>query len=272
MPLYRINELLRFLETLGAKPKKGLSQNFLIDGNIVQKILQEADIQAGDSVLEIGSGPGVLTEALLNAGADVVAVEKDEIFAQSLLRFANLKVNALDIRDFPLDTLKKKSKVVSNLPYHLTTPILSLLVKRFDLFTSITVMVQEEVARRMTAKPKTSDFSSLTIFLSFYTETHYAFHVSKNCFYPKPKVDSAVVTLKLKEPPLVNEERFFFLVRTAFQQRRKMLKSCLRKHFGAKTVEEALEKIGQSKSARPEEMPLEAFLDLYRILDTPIIE
>lgn len=264
MALTNPSELMRFLDTLGVHPKKGLSQNFLIDGNILRKIIQEAEVHPGDLVVEIGAGPGALTEALIEARADVLAIEKDPVFARALHRFNEIKVFEGDVRDFPFEALPRQGKVVANLPYHLTHAILTLLVPKTALFTSITVMVQEEVARRITAKPGTSAYGSLTVFLQFYSNPRYAFTVSHHCFYPKPKVDSAVVTFELKKPPVVkDEEAFFDFVRTAFSQRRKMLRNTLGQIFTSQKVVEALERLSLNPQARAEELSLEDFLALY---------
>ncbi len=252
-----LNELKTFLSSLGVRPKKGLSQNFLIDQNIVAKIVKEAEVDPEDYILEIGPGPGALTEALVEKGAEVVAVELDRVFAEALKRFPVTVFNE-DFLSFSLDKLARKGKVVANLPYHITAPILTRIMPRSDLFSTVTVMVQEEVARRLTAKPKTSDYGSLTIFLNFYSDPHYAFRVSRNCFYPAPNVDSAVVTFRLKEPPDVDAERFFEFVRTPFGQRRKMIRKTM-PHAAS-----ALEKLGFNPKARPEELSLEDFLALYQ--------
>lgn len=272
--MYKPSELHLFLQGLGIAPKKGLSQNFLIDGNIIRKIVAAAHVQEGDRVLEIGPGPGSLTQALLEAGAHVIAVEKDAVLAKALERLQTpsqqLTVFCEDIMTFSLERLASTQpmKVIANLPYHLTTPILTRFVVHQELFSSLTVMVQEEVARRMTAIPATPDYSSLTVFLSFYSNPHYAFTVSRNCFYPAPQVNSAVVVLTLKKPPLPVEETeaFFKITRTAFEHRRKMLRASLKTLFKAEEVTEALEAIGQNPLARPEILSLEDFLRLYRHL------
>jgi 16S rRNA (adenine1518-N6/adenine1519-N6)-dimethyltransferase len=279
MPIYKPSELSLFLQGLGIKPKKGLSQNFLIDGNIIRKIVAASDVHSSDVILEIGPGPGALTQMLLETGAHVVAVEKDAVLAKELERLQtaskNLSVFCDDILTFPLEKIftallkpGQKAKVIANLPYHLTTPILALLVPFFNLISSITVMVQDEVGRRMTALPSTSEYSSLSIFLRFYTHPSYAFFVSRNCFYPAPKVDSAVVLLRLREPPLSKDsvQSFFQLTRTAFEHRRKMLRSSLRDLFPGQMIEEALEKLGQNPLARPENLSLEDFLGLHDLL------
>lgn len=273
MPIYKPSELAQFLEGLGISPRKGLSQNFLIDGNILRKIVETADVQPGDLVLEIGPGPGSLTELLLAAGAKVIAVEKDRILAEALKRLdsgGNLEVFCEDIMEFSIrDVFKsgKKAKVIANLPYHLTTPILAMLVPLNDLFSSLTLMVQDEVGRRFTADPGTSAYSSFTVFLEFYSKPNYAFKVSRNCFYPPPRVDSAVVRLNLQDPPAIGDiEPFFEMTRSAFQQRRKMMKVSLRDLYPSEKVMETLTSLGINPHARPEELSLDQFLALYKVL------
>lgn len=273
MPIYKPSELHLFLNDLGIAPKKGLSQNFLIDGNIIRKIVAAADVVPGDLVLEIGPGPGSLTQALLEAGAHVIAVEKDAILADALKRLKtntnHLEVFCDDILTFPIEEKlagKPKVKVIANLPYHLTTPILVYLLSKRHLISSLTLMVQEEVARRFTAIPDNKDYGSFTVFLRFYTKPQYAFTVSHNCFYPKPKVDSAVVVLTPHEPPDVDEEGFFKMTRLAFKQRRKMLRASLKDLYLSEKISESLEKIDKSPLSRPEVLSLEDFIQLYKTL------
>lgn len=267
MGVFRPSELRELLESLGVSPKKGLSQNFLIDGNILKKIVELAEVKPGDQVLEIGPGPGALTESLLEKGAHVIAVEKDTVWAESLKRLKEdrLQIFNEDILEFAFDKhLKKGTKVVANLPYHITTPIITKLVEKRDLIDTITVMVQDEVGRRMVGKPKTDDYSSLSLFLSYYTEAAYGFKVKRGSFYPPPKVDSAVVHLRLKEPPYVsNEERFFKMVREAFNHRRKMLRSSLSELYPKDFIESSL----TNPQARPEELGLEEFILLFESVE-----
>lgn len=279
MPIYKPSELLNFLDSLGIAPKKGLSQNFLIDRNILHKIAAAAHLQPGDLVLEVGPGPGSLTEELLNKGAAVVAVEKDVVLAGALDRLKTaenrLEVYCDDILTFPIENVignrispTHKAKVIANLPYHLTTPIIVQLVTRRHLFSHLILMVQDEVARRFVAKPKTSDYSSFTLFLNFYTNAQYAFTVNSSCFYPPPKVNSAIVVLELKEPPKVSdEEAFFKMTRTAFGKRRKMLRGSLKELYTPADVESALTQIGQNSQARPEDLSLETFISLFEALE-----
>ncbi|MEC7839634.1 MAG: 16S rRNA (adenine(1518)-N(6)/adenine(1519)-N(6))-dimethyltransferase RsmA [Chlamydiota bacterium] len=282
MPLYRPSELKNFLIENGVSPKKVLSQNFLIDGNVLKKIIHVANIQPSELILEIGPGPGALTEQLLNSQASVIAVEKDRDLCRLLPRLSEhpgaLKVCQADIMDFPIhDTLKsllknqQKAKVVANLPYHLTTPILEKIVPMRDTLSKVVVMVQDEVARRFTAKPGTSDYSSFTVFLNYYADCHYAFQVKRNSFHPAPKVDSAIVVLDLKQPPKVSDEtRFFNLTRTAFQMRRKMLRRSLIGVYPKETIVYALEQLNMDPHTRPEQLSLEQFVELFETLERAI--
>lgn len=279
MAIYKPSELNEFLKSLGVRPKKGLSQNFLIDGNIIRKIVKAAAVEKGDVVLEIGPGPGSLTQALLETGAEVIAVEMDRVLAGALERLqtedSRLRVYCSDIMAFPLEEelgkrvgSGKKIKIVANLPYHITTPILAQCAPLYSLFESITIMVQEEVGRRMTAKAGGADWSSLSLFLDFYSEARFCFTVSKNCFMPVPGVDSAIVQLVLHPAPLDKSESlsFFQLTQTAFQHRRKMLRSSLRELYPPTCVAAALLAIGQREEARPEALSLDDFLRLHQIL------
>ncbi len=280
MALYRPSELQQFLQSLGIHPKKGLSQNFLIDGNIIRKIVATAAAGPGDVVLEIGPGPGALTEALLEAGATVVAVEKDTILAEALKRLQTddhrLHVMTNDILEVNVSELLQsylsvgsKAKVIANLPYHVTTPILTRMVPASHLFDSITVMVQKEVAERMSAAPGGAIYGSLTVFLGFYSDCQYAFTVTRNCFMPPPKVDSAVVHLTIKGPREVsNQEKFFEMTRTAFEHRRKMLRASLKELYPSALVTQALNQIGVNPEERPEQLSLDQFIQLFEVLNS----
>ncbi len=272
--IYKPSELIHFLKELGIFAKKNLSQNFLIDGNIISKIVATADITSEDLVIEIGPGPGALTESLLKTGAKVIAIEKDPALAKALIRFqttqGHLEVFEQDFLTFPLEQLLSerlrqgnRAKIVSNLPYHLTTPIIANLVPLHHLISSLTLMVQKEVADRFVAKKNSSDYSSFTVFLNYFTVPKYCFTIEPTCFYPKPKVRSAVVRLSLIPPLRPVSADFFQMTRAAFQKRRKMLRSSLKDLYGCEKIEEALINIGLSKEARPQELLLEEFIEVY---------
>jgi 16S rRNA (adenine1518-N6/adenine1519-N6)-dimethyltransferase len=259
-------ELFGFLEEIGARPYKGLSQNFLVDLDVLRKIIALAEIKPGDRVLEIGPGPGSLTKELLAAGVHVFAVEKDRLFAHHLPRLqtadGRLQVRCADILEFNLLTLPTGPfKVVANLPYNITSPILEILCKNASLFSSFTLMVQKEVADRIAAKPSTKAFGSLTLFLQFYARVYDSFLVKPGSFYPSPSVDSTVIRLDTCKSPEIDHEVLFSFIRKAFQQRRKMLTSTLGKEVGI-----VLEELHLSNKARPEELSLDQWVALVRLL------
>ncbi len=263
--IYQPSQLHSFLSSLNVRAKKSLSQNFLIDGNILRKIVKVADVKPGDLIVEIGPGPGALTQVLLQAGAHVMAIEKDPVFAESLARLqtedGRLTVFCEDVLAFSFE-IPQRAKVVANLPYHITTPVLAKLLPMHAHFSSITVMVQKEVGQRMTAERGTSAYSSLTLFLEYYCKAAYSFTVEPTCFFPAPKVQSAVIKLDLRETPKeVPAEEFFLLTRTAFGKRRKMLRASLKPVFPA--IESALERAGVPGTLRPEELSLSDFLRLF---------
>ena len=247
----KLSQLRAFLANLGISPKKSLSQNFLIDHNILEKVIALADIHKNENVLEIGPGPGIITRRLLEVGANLTAVELDKTFAAEL--------RALDLSLIEGDILKvelpKFEKVVSNLPYHLTAPILARLLPLE--YKTLTLFVQDEVAKRIVAKPGSKDYGSLTLLVQFYGEVKYGFKVPKNCFFPAPKVDSAVIQITKKEPPAVDPKRFFEFVHTAFQGRRKMVATTWRKKYNLIVKTEA----------RPENLSMEQFLEYYTMLE-----
>lgn len=258
-------DLKQFLDEIGASPKKSLSQNFLVDSNVVHKILKAANVLPGESVIEIGPGPGALTQALLNAGAHVFAIEKDDLFAKVLSRLQTpdhrLRIYSGDALQFPLEQIPAK-KVVANLPYHITTPILEKLFKA--KLHSMTLMVQKEMAERLFADPGSKEISSLTIFTRFYADLIDRFDVSANCFHPKPKVDSSVITLQLRKPPLDEPEAFFRIVRAAYQQRRKTMSRSLASLCTPEQTKNILLQIGIRADARPEMLSLDQWLLFYK--------
>lgn len=253
MARFRPSELATYLESLGAHPKRTLSQNFLIDGNILDKIVKAAEVKPGDFVVEIGPGPGALTEKLVQAGAHVLAIELDTTLAQALKEsFPEVEVICQDVLTFDFkDALqgKPKVKIVANLPYHLTTPILEKIAGLQEYVESATLMVQEEVARKFVAPSH--------IFIHYYFQPHYCFKVSPKCFYPAPKVYSAVIRLDfLQRYPVDDPERFFTLVNAANLHRRKMVKVTLRAYYPQEVIERALLSCRISPNARPEELTI----------------
>ncbi len=271
-------KLLAFLEELGIAPKKGLSQNFLIDSNIAHKIVDSAALSSDDLVLEIGPGPGALTELLLAKGNCVVTIEKDYVLGESLKRL-NTEDNRLtvfidDALTFTLEETfakllveGKKGKIIANLPYQITSPLLAKLLPLHHLFSKMVFMVQKEVADRITAAPGSKDFSSLGVLVQFYSHPKYLFTVSHNCFFPKPKVESAVISLDLHPPPPVSSiDGFFRMTRSAFGKRRKMLTSSLSDLYDKEKLKKALLQANSYEKARPEELSLEQWVAIFTLL------
>lgn len=267
--LSKPSHLRQYLESLGISPKKSLSQNFLIDGNIIHKIVDLAEVCSGEQVIEIGPGPGALTDALLSRGANILAVEKDHTLAKALAkREGSLRVICEDVLKVDLEKeLENKASVIANLPYNITSPILTELLPKTEFIKRIVVMVQLEVAERLVAKPGNKTYGSLTVFANIFSKPQWGFKVSHQCFFPKPKVDSAVIRFDLITPPKeAKDEAFFKMTRTAFGQRRKMMKSSLCTLYPPNLVMHALESIGLPATARPEELSADQFVQLYRHL------
>lgn len=257
-----------FFSSQSLRPNKQFSQNFLIDANIVRKILRTANVQEGDRVLEIGPGLGAMTEALAHHRASVVAIEKDCHF-QHVLEQLPIVLYSQDFLTFSFDMLPwtENVKVIANLPYHITTPILTkLLLEGIGTWESITVMVQDEVARRLTSRSGGKDYGSLTVFLQIFSDPSYAFKVSKGCFFPQPSVESAVVHLKMKKQlPLDRHllDDFCAFVRKSFQQRRKMLVNSLKDTYSKDVVIDSLRSIKLSDTVRAEDLTLDHYLVLF---------
>ncbi len=281
MPLFHLGELRAFLEQHGLQAKKSLSQNFLVDGSALNRILDTADVHKGDLVVEIGPGPGTLTEGLLKRDARVLAVEKDRHLASLVPRLDPtgllLDVVEGDALDFPyaIELAKRlppgqRAKVVANLPYQAATALILQLLPQATLFSSIVVMVQEEVARRLTALPGGKDYGSLSLFTRFHSTPRYGFLVPSASFYPRPKVESAIVCFDLHPAAsLVDEGLMFSIIRQAFNYRRKMLRGSLRSMYDKNLLEQAFAKSGFTGQERPEQLDLKDFEKLTAALGPP---
>ena len=219
---------------------KSLGQNFLIDQNILNKIVEAAGIQAEDKVLEVGPGVGTLTQALAKRAARVVSVELDKallpILQETLRSFSNVKIIhgdilKLNIHDLIRDEFQDKPvKVVANLPYYITTPIIMRFLEEDHPYNSITVMVQREVADRIAARPGSKEYGALSVAVQFYTQPRIIGKVPSGVFMPPPKVDSMIITLKKRSRPAAevkDPNQFFRVVKTVFSQRRKTLLNTL---------------------------------------------
>ena len=248
---------------------KGLGQNFLIDADTVQRIVEAAEICAGDEVLEIGAGIGTLTQGLLEAGAHVTAVELDKklpaVLKETLAGYENFKLVEGDILKINLAQLMPQNfKVVANLPYYITTQILLTLLEKNLPVTKIVTMVQKEVAERMTAAPGSKIYGALSVAVQFRSEPRIAFEVSPENFLPPPEVTSAVVVCDVRKPPFdVDEDFFTNVVRAAFAQRRKTLLNSL---TSAGFSREKILASGIDSTRRAETLSLEEFAKLSTAL------
>ncbi|MCL2388219.1 MAG: 16S rRNA (adenine(1518)-N(6)/adenine(1519)-N(6))-dimethyltransferase RsmA [Defluviitaleaceae bacterium] len=261
----------------GLQAKKKLGQHFLVDGHVLGKIVAAADIGADDLVVEIGPGIGGMTQALLEAAGHVLAVELDKqlvpilegMFAGKAFTVVQGDILRLDlaVAIAALGLGDVKIKVVANLPYYITTPVIFHLLESGLPFESITVMIQKEVAQRMSATPANKDYGSLTLAVQYHADVELVANVPTNCFMPRPAVDSAVVKLKLLPTPRVDadKERLFKIIHAAFGKRRKTLLNALDSEGiggGKAALAATLEECGINPQARGETLDIYQFAKL----------
>jgi len=265
------------LEKHGFRFSKSMGQNFLIDPNVPERIVNESGIDTSCGVLEIGPGIGALTVRLSEAAAKVTAVELDKkllpILTETISNADNVEIVQGDILKLNIAELVKGKMpnlrlcVCANLPYNITTPALTALIEA-DVFDSITVMVQREVAKRICAKPGTEDYGSFSVFANYHTIPKILFDVNPQCFMPKPSVVSSVISMKVRsERPLNKEDEklFFRVVRASFGQRRKTLANALHSEFSTMKKEEIIDIIshcGFDTRIRGEALDLSDFIKL----------
>ena len=257
------------LKSFNIHMSKRLGQNFLIDENIVRGIVAAADLEPGEKVLEVGPGIGTLTQGLAEAGADVVAVELDKklpaVLAQTLAGYKNVRIVPGDILkvNIPEITDNVPFKVVANLPYYITTPIIMALLEQHLPISRLVTMVQKEVALRMIAEPGKKDYGALSVAVQYYTRPKIALDVPPKSFLPAPEVDTVVICCEVRDTPPVDvleEKMFFRVVKAAFGQRRKTLNNAL-KSMGLEkeAVKTILEQSAIDGVRRGETLSLEEF-------------
>ena len=273
------------LEKYGIRARKKYGQNFLIDANVIRSIIDAAKITKEDCVLEIGPGIGSMTQLLSEAAGQVICVEIDEnlrpVLAETLEDCDNVRILWQDILKTDLKAVcdecggGKPLKVVANLPYYVTTPILMHLLEQKNAFSSITVMVQKEVADRIRSGPGNKEYGALSLAVQYFAEPYAVMTVPPSCFIPRPGVDSCVLHLKAHEdPPVECRERVMFaLIRAAFNQRRKTLANAVShgyslegRQFTREEVTAALEEAGFPPAVRGEALSLEQFAALSLIM------
>lgn len=250
------------------RPSKALGQNFLVDHGAVHKIAEIADITPEDTVLEIGPGKGVLTAALAERAGQVIAIEFDRHLAELLTRefqgVDNVRIINADALSFPLDTLPSPLKVVANLPYSISTPILFRLIEYRHRFSRMVLMFQREVAERILAEPGGRDYGVLSVMVQVFTVPRMEFILPPEAFRPRPRIDSAVVSFEIPAAPRVavaDEAVFRRVVKAAFSQRRKTLRNSLKALLGSET-EDVLMNVGIDPMRRAETLSLEEFARL----------
>ncbi|GAB4861840.1 Ribosomal RNA small subunit methyltransferase, chloroplastic [Ancistrocladus abbreviatus] len=279
----------RALNSRNRFPKKSLGQHYMLNSTINEQLARVANVKEGDVVLEIGPGTGSLTNVLIEAGAAVLAIEKDlHMAALVKKRFATTdRLMLLEedftkchIRSHMLSLLKSKSlldapsrhaKVVSNIPFNISKDVVRQLLPMGDVFSEVALLLQDETAMRLVEPSvRSSNYRPVNIFVNFYSDPEYNFKVPRTNFFPQPNVDAAVVTFKLKQPedyPSVSSVKSFFsMVNSAFNGKRKMLRKTLQHICTSSEIEAALENFGLPATSRPEELTLDDFVKLHNYI------
>lgn len=244
-----------------SRPKKSLGQNYLIDENICRKIVDTFEIKPNDTILEIGSGRGEITKYILERTKDVIAVEFDQVNSEYLkIHFPSAEIIHGDILDLDITEYKRdkgKLRVIGNIPYNLTSPILFKMIDRRRYIKDVQIMIQEEVAQRFTASPDSKQYGITSVLLQTFADVKLLFRVSPNCFYPKPKVNSRIIYVKFKntlEKKIKDETFYKYIVRTSFNPRRKMLKNTLSQY------RKEMSEINFDWTRRAENLSIEEFI------------
>lgn len=264
--------------------QKKFGQNFLIDPHVLDKIINAADITKEDCVIEIGPGIGSVTEALIANAGKVISIEIDDqlipILTEQFGACENFRLIHKDVLKVDLHKLieeespNRRIKVVANLPYYITTPIVMMLLEHNLPIESITVMVQKEVADRMASGPGSKQYGAITVAMKYYCDTYLVANVPQNCFMPRPNVDSAVIKLTLHQEPIVDikdEAQLLKIIKAAFSQRRKTLLNTLASNgnlgVSKEDIKNILEETGIGASTRGETLSLEDYAKLSNFID-----
>ena len=264
--------------------QKKFGQNFLIDPHVLDKIINAAEITKEDCVIEIGPGIGSVTQALIDNAGKVISIEIDDqlipILTEQFGECENFRLIHKDVLKVDLHKLiaeespNRRIKVVANLPYYITTPIIMMLLEHNLPIESITVMVQKEVADRMASGPGSKQYGAITVAMKYYCDTYLVANVPQNCFMPRPNVDSAVIKLTLHQEPIVdidNEEQLLKVIKAAFSQRRKTLLNTLASNgnlgLSKEEIKNILDESGIGASTRGETLSLDDYAMLSNYID-----
>lgn len=277
----KTNEILK---KYNLRAKKGYGQNFLVDENVLKKIVSTANITKEDGVIEIGPGIGALTEVLLQKSKKVLAYEIDnylvDVLNDVLSEYDNLKIINKDFLEVNLDEDIlyfddcRRIVVVSNLPYYITTPIIFKLLSETNRVEEYLLMVQKEVGLRLTSNPNTKDYNALSVLMKYKTESNIAFEISRNCFSPIPNVDSVIIYIKRKQSDLrvKNEAKFLKFIQAIFNQRRKTMVNNINTyyHLEKEKIVDILTTLGYNSNVRSEVLSLEDIHQIYlTIFESP---
>lgn len=281
-----MSDMFNKMSEYGVRPVKSLGQNFLIDNNTIEKIIDSAGITSDDLVIEIGPGTGSMTKELASLAGNLVAVEIDKklipLLEDSMAEVKNFElINAdilkTDVKSDILDKYKqyKSYKVVANLPYYITTPIIMKFLESPYPPSLIVVMLQKEVAERIAAGPGGKEYGSLSVVSGYYCRVKKIIDVSPNCFYPKPAITSTVIRMETREAAdvLIDDEAFFFkIVKSSFAQRRKKVSNSISNTLGLEVnradIEKILVEMGQNADARAERLSIDNFAELSNRIKT----
>jgi len=252
--------------------KKKFGQNFITDKNILNKIIEKSQIEEKSLIIEIGCGSGNLTQKLLETNNYVLGYEIDLELKEELKQISTDKLKII-YGDFLKKNIKEDIKeykynklyIISNLPYYITTPILNKIIEEKIDVETIVIMVQKEVAERFIAKPNTKQYNSLSIFLQYNFNIEKLFDVNRNVFIPKPNVDSIVLKLTKRNKEIVNEEKFFKLIRDSFKQKRKTLKNNL-KEYDFNKIYKKLEEKNYKENVRAEQIDINTYIEIANII------
>ncbi|KAK4418700.1 Ribosomal RNA small subunit methyltransferase, chloroplastic [Sesamum alatum] len=280
---------LKALNSKGRFPRKSLGQHYMLNGSVNEELVAAANVKEGDIVLEIGPGTGSLTNVLVNAGATVLAIEKDPHMAALVReRFAGLDRVKVVEEDFtrshihshmssilpsksPPDGNSCSAKVVANIPFNISTDVVKQLLPMGDIFSEVILLLQDEAALRLAdSSLRSSEYRPINIFVNFYSDPEYLLKVSRTNFFPQPKVDAAVVAFKLKQtvdyPRVSSIKSFFSMVNSAFNGKRKMMRKSLQHMCPSPDIEAALCAAGLPPTSRPEELTLQDFVMLHNLI------
>lgn len=275
MDLYKLSTIKEICNKFGFSFAKGFGQNFLTDKNILEKIVELSKVDEDVSVIEIGPGFGVLTKFLLEKAKKVISIEIDQrlknVLEYTLNDYKNFELIVSDALKLDFNKLieekieTKRVVLVANLPYYVTTPIITKVLESNLNLESITIMVQKEVAQRLIADENSKNNSSISLFVKYYADITYGFDVSRNVFVPSPNVDSAVVYMKLKKERFEYEKTMFNLIKNGFENRRKtILNSFCKRNIEKEKIIKVFEKLNIKPNLRAEKLSLKDFQNIAR--------